>query len=639
VAFLDEAVRSGMVEELSSPRLAFRFTHELVRRALYDRLTGARRAELHLRVGEALEQAKGRSGRVLADLAHHFTAAAPFGDPGRVVEYNLLAARSATAALAFEEAVTRLRAALELHLERGPQRAEVYLELGTASHRAGKALDALAAFRAASGIARELGDAELLARAAVGYEEACWRPGMADQGAVELLEEAAGALGERATALRVRVLGGLARALDFQGERERGAIIRRNTVELARLLQDRAGLATVLMRSYWSRGTTPLEQILDMLTEAKALGEELGDTEIVAETMCWRVTAFVALHDLDSARRELAALHETAERTAQPFIIHVAEHNGSAIALADGRVEEAEARATRSNEWSRLLTGRDASGVHGIQMFSVRREQGRLAELVPAVRILAGDTSSTGPWKPGLACLLVELGMEDEARRELAQVAAEGLDGFRESLWLASLTYLADACTGLGDQAVAALVYPELAPLTGSSVMIGHLVAWYGAADRYLGMLAATLGEWDRAEDHFERALALNHRMGARTWVAHTAYEYARALLACGQRARAEALVGEAVRLAEQIGLRALLDRIQALGMGAPRSRPDGLSVRELEILGLVAQGLSNREIGGKLFISEHTAANHIRSILRKTGCANRTEAASYAHRRGLVEA
>jgi predicted polyphosphate/ATP-dependent NAD kinase len=54
---------------------------------------------------------------------------------------------------------------------------------------------------------------------------------------------------------------------------------------------------------------------------------------------------------------------------------------------------------------------------------------------------------------------------------------------------------------------------------------------------------------------------------------------------------------------------------------------------------GLVARGLSNREIGKALFISEHTAANHIRSILRKTGCSNRTEAASFAHRHGLVEA
>ena len=51
----------------------------------------------------------------------------------------------------------------------------------------------------------------------------------------------------------------------------------------------------------------------------------------------------------------------------------------------------------------------------------------------------------------------------------------------------------------------------------------------------------------------------------------------------------------------------------------------------------LVANGLSNREVGAQLVISEHTAANHVRSILRKTGCSNRTEAALYAHRRGLL--
>jgi len=64
---------------------------------------------------------------------------------------------------------------------------------------------------------------------------------------------------------------------------------------------------------------------------------------------------------------------------------------------------------------------------------------------------------------------------------------------------------------------------------------------------------------------------------------------------------------------------------------------PDGLSPREVQILALIARGLSNREIGRTLSISEHTAANHIRSILRKTGCSNRTEAASYAHRHRLA--
>src|SRR5205823_7174517 len=130
--------------------------------------------------------------------------------------------------------------------------------------------------------------------------------------------------------------------------------------------------------------------------------------------------------------------------------------------------------------------------------------------------------------------------------------------------------------------------------------------------------------------------LELNRRMGARTWLAHTAYEYARLQLA--RRRPADALVREAAELAQRIGMPSLLSRIRALDVSiAVSALPEGLSAREVQILGLVARGLSNREIGESLTISEHTAANHIRSILRKTGCANRTEAASYAHRHRLA--
>ncbi len=640
-AALDEAARSGMIEELPSTALSYRFTHELVRRALHDRLSGLRRAELHLLVGEALEKGGVQSARALADLAHHFASAAPLAEPGRAVEYTLLAARAATAALDFEQAAEWMRTALELPIDDPLQRAEALLELGSASHRAGRALDALEAFDSAAGIARELEDAQLLARAAIGYEEACWRPGIAEEGAVDLLEEAATALGDETSALRIGLLAGLARALDFQGEHERGAIVRTRAVEMARGLGDRAGLATVLMRSYWARGTSSLPEILEMLTEATEIAESLGNTEIRAEAMAWRVPTLVALGDIDSARLEVTALRETAEQTAQPFMHHVAEHYASAIALGDGRLAEAEAAANRSHEWSRLLTGRDPSGVYGIQMFSVRREQGRLAELAPVVRILAGESRDGGPWRPGLITVLIELGMQDEAREELGQLADQGLDRLRASLWLASLTYLTDACAALGEERLAAVVYPELEPLAGANVMIGHLVSFYGAADRYLGMLATTLGEWDRAGEHFESAIELNRRMGADTWLAHSAYEYARLLLKSpnGDRARAAALLNEAAELAERIGMATLLARAKSLGSAAPTGLPDGLSAREAQILRLVARGLSNREIGAELQISEHTAANHMRSILRKTDCANRTEAASYAHRHGLIEA
>jgi DNA-binding CsgD family transcriptional regulator len=172
------------------------------------------------------------------------------------------------------------------------------------------------------------------------------------------------------------------------------------------------------------------------------------------------------------------------------------------------------------------------------------------------------------------------------------------------------------------------------------NLVIGGGVVFYGAADRYLGMLAATSGQMERADAHFAAALELDRRMGATTWLAHTGYEYGRMLRSSGEPERAGSLLAEAEALAERVGMPTLVARIRRLGLARARTRrsPHGLTEREADVLRLVARALSNREVGAALSISEHTVANHVKSILRKTGCANRTEAASYAHRRGLVE-
>jgi DNA-binding CsgD family transcriptional regulator len=635
---LAPAVSSGVLEELPSPQLAYRFSHELVRRALYDGLGAPRRAELHLRCARALEAStRPRRGRDLADLAHHFAAAAPIGGREQAVRYSLLAAEAASGALAYDAASERYRTVLQLGIDDERRRAEILLDLGDACFRAGRSLESLQAFRQACEIARELSDGELLARGAVGFETTCWRPGLIDQGARELMEEASATLAPEDSTLRVAVLASLARALEFQGASEQAGIVRENTIAMGRRLGDRRGLATVLMGVYWGRPTKSLEEILAMLAEARDLAQEIGDVDGQAEAMEWRVSALMALGRIGPAREELEVTHERALHTRQPFILHVSEHYRSALGLLEGRLAEAEAAAERSREWGRLLVGRDASGVYGVQMFGVRREQGRLAELAPVIRVLANGDRDSGAWRPALAAMLAELAMHDEVRAQLDHVQAEGLQPFRESLWMASLTYLTDAVSAVSHRRLARALYQELRPLSGTNVMIGHGVACYGAADRYLGMLAATLGETKDAERCFESALKLNRLMGATTWLAHTAYQYGRMLLRDGNDARAQPLLEEAVRLAARVGMPTLLARARQLTSASVPSLPDGLSAREVEVLRLAARGLSNREIGSSLFISEHTAANHMRSILRKTACANRAEATAYAYERGLA--
>src|SRR5206468_12565927 len=94
---------------------------------------------------------------------------------------------------------------------------------------------------------------------------------------------------------------------------------------------------------------------------------------------------------------------------------------------------------------------------------------------------------------------------------------------------------LAEVCAFLGDACRAATLYRLLLPYNGYTVVIGGGSVCYCAASRYLGMLAATMERWEDAAQHFEAALAMNTRMGARPWLAHTQHQYAVMLLAWNQ--------------------------------------------------------------------------------------------------------
>jgi DNA-binding CsgD family transcriptional regulator len=263
------------------------------------------------------------------------------------------------------------------------------------------------------------------------------------------------------------------------------------------------------------------------------------------------------------------------------------------------------------------------------------------------VRYFVQQHTTAAAWRPGLALIYSELGRTREARAEFEHLARHDFtDLSRDALWMASMAYLTDVCTFLGDTARAATLYQLLLPYTERTVVIGNAVACYGAMSRYLGALATTMEHWDTAVQHFEHALAMNARMEARPWLAHTQYIYATMLLARnypGDHDKATALFDTALVTAHELGMRALAERLTApLGQTVPLPPPatssslDDLSQREVEVLRLLAAGKSNRDIAEALYISLNTVATHVRNILTKTGTANRTEAAAYALRHSL---
>ena len=132
---------------------------------------------------------------------------------------------------------------------------------------------------------------------------------------------------------------------------------------------------------------------------------------------------------------------------------------------------------------------------------------------------------------------------------------------------------------------------------------------------------------------------------GYRYEVARSRFRWAQALLGAGDRNAAEIEAGQALEEAEVMGAAPLAEAVRALGRrgrldlpGVRRSTTAVLTEREEEVLLLVAQGLTNRQIGERLFISAKTVSVHVSNVLAKLGASGRAEAVSLAHQRGLLE-
>ena len=222
--------------------------------------------------------------------------------------------------------------------------------------------------------------------------------------------------------------------------------------------------------------------------------------------------------------------------------------------------------------------------------------------------------------QPGRALLRLQHGDAAGAATSVrSAVAAVGTDPLRRAPLCAAAVEIAVTAGRLDDATAAA---SELAATAGTYATSG------------LEAMAATArGEVLLAEGRAEEALPVLrdacrrwHELGAVYEAAGTCAQLAEAYRALGDEASAAAEVARAETTYERLGAHR-----------PARRSPGGLTRRECEVLTLVADGHSNREIGERLYISDRTVARHLTNIFHKIGVTSRTQAARYAIQHGLT--
>ncbi|MEK6272993.1 MAG: hypothetical protein AABM42_10160 [Actinomycetota bacterium] len=167
-----------------------------------------------------------------------------------------------------------------------------------------------------------------------------------------------------------------------------------------------------------------------------------------------------------------------------------------------------------------------------LQLYVLRREQARLEEVEDLVRSSVEEYPTYPIWRCVLTQMAAELGYTAEARAALEALAADRFASLSfDEGWLVSVGLLAETASALGDAERASLLYELLLPY-GDRVAVAYPEISTGSVARYLGLLASTMRRWDDAARHFENALAMNERIGARPWLARTQSEYAQMLVA-----------------------------------------------------------------------------------------------------------
>jgi tetratricopeptide (TPR) repeat protein len=341
-------------------------------------------------------------------------------------------------------------------------------------------------------------------------------------------------------------------------------------VALARRLNDLPSLFDALVCEMMHVGARPLlaEKFAEresVLQELSRIAEDLGDAHTVGHACARCLAGYLEIGQVERFESVLERYRQIAA-SGQHFVDKWCVTGAQAMrAILVGDFAAAEHKARESLQMAQTVDATLATGVYGMQMFTIRREQGRLAEVAPLFKRFVDEHSGSSAWRPGLMLICSDLGFEAQARDNLDRLVESESGIPVDSKRLITLAYLAEVAARLRDVEHAEQVYALLLPFRDQVVTVPVFTLCCGSAARYLGMLAHALGDWSAAEEHFEYGLRIDERLRAWPWLAHGRHEYALMLAArngVGDRERAQHLLVDAVAAAKELKMFALVERI-----------------------------------------------------------------------------
>ena len=671
---LSAALRSAIEGHVLTYRAEddrFEFRHALVREALTGDLLPGERTVLHRAIARHLASSEGSSA---AELAFHCDLA---GDAIAAIEASIQAGLEAARVYASAESRLHLERALRLWSVAQPPSDSMPLDRVDLLRHAAEAARLMgdwdgAVERCAEAVSLVDASAQPL-RAALLHERAGEYQLWDDEAALDSYSTALALLPADCGRERARILGAKALALHFLQRWEQARDCGLEALDEARAAGARAeegyaanvlGIALAFLGEH-DRGEAHVR-------DAKRIAEEGGSAEEVGRTYA-HLAEILRIHgDVAGAVAVMIEGQQVAARMGMANWFGSAMSVGAAEDLLRlGRWDDTQERLLDA---ARLDLSTLAQLLHGSVQGRLWVGRGRFDEAAVALARARGACDErtpvgyvVGPFA-GLAELALWRRRPLEARRAIAEAFAL-IAGRDEPLYVPVLFWLGvraevDLALAAGQDGAA-----ELDAAAQLCARLEALVARYSASDEpadaaaYLLLARAELSRGaEQPPPAWVAAATALHRIQHPPLHAYAGWREVEAILVGGHpRATATATLRGARTIASGLGARPLLDEIDALARAArldlvARSEPEpagtdgaataravtvaklGLTARELDVLALIAEGCTNREIAGRLFISEKTASVHVSHILSKLNVENRVRAAATARRLGLFD-